>query len=86
MPRPNKINKILIASAAAVVQTGLSMITLELDQQADGQWRYRILQTLDGNQSVKVDWQWGPFSEVEAIQQAKDRFGRFDKILVLDWI
>ena len=86
MPRPNKINKILIASAAAVVQTGLSMITLELDQQADGQWRYRILQTLDGNQSVKVDWQWGPFSEVEAIQQAKNRFGRFDKILVLDWI
>lgn len=86
MPRPNKIFKILIASAAAVVQTGLSMITLELDQQADGQWRYRILQTLDGNQSVKVDWQWGPFSEVEAIQQAKNRFGRFDKILVLDWI
>ena len=86
MPRPNKIFKILIASAAAVVQTDLSMITLELDQQADGQWRYRILQTLDRNQSVKVDWQWGPFSEVEAIQQAKDRFGRFDKILVLDWI
>ena len=86
MPRPNKIFKILIASAAAVVQTGLSMITLELDQQADGQWRYRILQTLDGNQSVKVDWQWGPFREVEAIQQAKNRFGRFDKILVLDWI
>ena len=86
MPRPNKIFKILIASAAAVVQTGLSMITLELDQQANGQWRYRILQTLDGNQSVKVDWQWGPFSEVEAIQQAKNRFGRFDKILVLDWI
>jgi len=86
LPRPNKIFKILIASAAAVVQTGLSMITLELDQQADGQWRYRILQTLDRNQSVKVDWQWGPFSEVEAIQQAKDRFGRFDKILVLDWI
>lgn len=86
MPRPNKIFKINIASAAAVVQTGLSMITLELDQQADGQWRYRILQTLDGNQSVKVDWQWGPFSEVEAIQQAKNRFGRFDKILILDWI
>ena len=86
MPRPNKINKINIASAAAIVQTGLSMITLELDQQADGQWRYRILQTLDGNQSVKVDWQWGPFSEVEAIQQAKNRFGRFDKILILDWI
>jgi len=86
LPRPNKIFKINIASAAAIVQTGLSMITLELDQQADGQWRYRILQTLDGNQSVKVDWQWGPFSEVEAIQQAKNRFGRFDKILILDWI
>ena len=62
------------------------MITLELDQQANGQWRYRILQVLDGNQSVKVDWELGPFNEVEEIQQAKDRFGRFDKILILDWI
>ena len=83
---PQKIFKINIARATIRVQTGLSMITLELDQQANGQWRYRILQTLGGNQSVKVDWEWGPFSEVEAIQQAKDRFGRFDKILILDWI
>ena len=83
---PPKIFKINLARATIRVQTGLSMITLELDQQANGQWRYRILQTLGGNQSVKVDWEWGPFSEVEAIQQAKDRFGRFDKILILDWI
>lgn len=84
--QPLKIFKIDIASAAAPAQTGLSMITLELDQQANGQWRYRILQTLDGDQSVKVDWEWGLFSEVETIAQAKDRFGRFDKILILDWI
>ena len=83
---PQKIFKINIARPTTLAQTGLSMITLELDQQANGQWRYRILQTLGGNQSVKVDWEWGPFSEVEAIQQAKDRFGRFDKILILDWI
>jgi hypothetical protein len=62
------------------------MITLELDQQANGQWRYRILQCFHKEQFVKVDWQWGPFSEMETIQQAKDRFGRFDKILILDWI
>ena len=62
------------------------MKTLELDQTSSGQWRYRILQLLNEEQSVKVDWQWGPFSEVEAIQQAKNRFGRFDKILILDWI
>lgn len=83
---PQKLFKINLVKATILAQTGLSMITLELDQQANGQWRYRILQTLDGNQSVKVDWEWGPFSEVEAIQQAKDRFGRFDKILILDWI
>ena len=65
---------------------GLPMITLELDQQPDGQWRYRILQTFDGKQSVKVDWEYGCHNERETIQQAKDRFGSFDKILILDWI
>lgn len=84
--QPLKIFKINIARATILAQTSLSMITLELDQQANGQWRYRILQTLDGSQSVKVDWEWGPFSEEEAIQQAKDRFGRCNKILILDWI
>jgi hypothetical protein len=62
------------------------MKTLELDQQASGQWRYRILQLLNKEQSVKVDWQWGSFSEQETIQQAKGRFGSFEKTVILDWI
>jgi hypothetical protein len=62
------------------------MKTLELDQTSSGQWRYRILQLLNEEQSVKVDWQWGSFSEQETIQQAKGRFGSFEKIVILDWI
>jgi len=62
------------------------MKTLELDQTPSGQWRYRILQLLNEEQSVKVDWQWGSFSEQETIQQAKGRFGSFEKIVILDWI
>jgi hypothetical protein len=62
------------------------MKTLELDQQASGQWRYRILQLLNKEQSVKVDWQWGSFSEQETTQQAKGRFGSFEKTVILDWI
>jgi hypothetical protein len=62
------------------------MKTLELDQQASGQWRYRILQLLNKEQSVKVDWQWGSFSEQETIQQAEGRFGSFEKTVILDWI
>jgi len=61
------------------------MKTLELDQTSSGQWRYRILQLLNEEQSVKVDWQWGS-SEQETIQQAKGRFGSFEKIVILDWI
>jgi hypothetical protein len=62
------------------------MKTLELDQTSSGQWRYRILQLLNEEQSVKVDWQWGSFSEQETIQQAEGRFGSFEKIVILDWI
>ena len=62
------------------------MKTLELDQTPSGQWRYRILQLLNEEQSVKVDWQWGSFSEQETIQQAEGRFGSFEKIVILDWI
>jgi hypothetical protein len=61
-------------------------MNLELDQQASGQWRYRILQLLNEEQSVKVDWQWGSFSEQETIQQAEGRFGSFEKTVILDWI
>jgi len=62
------------------------MKTLELDQTSSGQWRYRILQLLNEEQSVKVDWQWGSFSEQETIQQAKGRFDSVEKIAILDWI
>ena len=62
------------------------MKTLELDQTSSGQWRYRILQLLNEEQSVKVDWQWGSFSEQETIQQAKGRFGSFEKTVILDYI
>ena len=62
------------------------MKTLELDQTSSGQWRYRILQLLNEEQSVKVDWQWGSFSEQETIQQAEGRFGSFEKTVILDWI
>lgn len=62
------------------------MRTLELDQQPNGQWRYRILETFEGRQWVKVDWEWGTFDEKETQEQAKDRFGSCDKIVILDWI
>ena len=62
------------------------MRTLELDQQANGQWRYRITQTLDRNIRILVDWEWGFYDEKETIKQAEDRFGKADKICILDWI
>jgi hypothetical protein len=62
------------------------MKTLELDQQASGQWRYRILETFEGRRWVKVDWQWGSFSEQETIQQAEGRFGSFETTVILDYI
>lgn len=62
------------------------MRTLELDQQANGQWRYRVTQTLDRSTRILVDWEWGTYDETETIKQAKDRFGKFDKIIMLDWI
>lgn len=62
------------------------MRTLELDQQANEQWRYRVTQTLDRSTRILVDWEWGTYDETETIKQAKDRFGKFDKIIMLDWI
>jgi hypothetical protein len=58
------------------------MRTLELDQAANGQWRYRV----KNNDSTLVDWEWGTFEETETIKQAKDRFGKFNRIIMLDWI
>lgn len=62
------------------------MRTLELQQQANGQWRYRVTQTLDGNTRTLVDWQWGPYDEKETIKQAEERFGKCDKTVIEDWI
>lgn len=62
------------------------MRTLELDQQHNGQWRYRVLETFDNETKTIVDWQWGPDSEEETLKQATERFGPFSKVVIEDWI
>ena len=62
------------------------MRILELDQTASGQWRYRILDVFDGETRIRVDWEWGTRSEQETENQARNRFGGYDKKVVLDWI
>lgn len=62
------------------------MRTLELDQTASGQWRYRILDTFDGESRIRVDWEWGTYCERETENQARNRFGGYDKMVILDWI
>jgi len=62
------------------------MKTLELDQHRNGQWKYRIIETIGNERRTLVDWEWGTFQENETINQARDRFGSFDKVIVLDWI
>ena len=62
------------------------MRTLELDQQHNGQWRYRVSETFDNETKIIVDWQWGPDSEEEALKQATERFGPFSKVVIEDWI
>lgn len=69
------------------------MRILELEEQANRQWRYRVTQTLVGNTSTLVgntstlvDWQWGFYDETETIKQAEERFGKCEKVIVLDWI
>ena len=76
-----QVGKVL-ETCAALCHSELPMRTLELDQAANGQWRYRV----KNNDSILVDWEWGTFEETETIKQAKDRFGKFDKIIMLDWI
>jgi hypothetical protein len=62
------------------------MRTLELDQNKDGQWKYRIIETIGNERRTLVDWEWGTYEEKETIEQAQERFGSFDKIYILDWI
>jgi hypothetical protein len=44
---------------------------IELKQNAAGQWMYQIIQA----QKVVVEWQYGPFTRENCIEQAKGRFG-----------
>ena len=62
------------------------MRTLELDQAPSGQWKYRLIETVDKTRYLRVDWEWGTYDEKETIKQAEDRFGKVDKICILDWI
>ena len=70
----------------AHVTLASAMITLELDQRRNGQWRYRIIETIGNERRTFVDWEWGTFQAKETIKQAEERFGTFDKVYVLDWI
>jgi hypothetical protein len=76
-----QVGKVL-ETCVALCHSERPMRTLELDQAANGQWRYRV----KNNDSTLVDWEWGTFEETETIKQAKDRFGKFNRIIMLDWI
>jgi transposase InsO family protein len=78
--------KKFLKAAPFGVTLASAMRTLELDQQANGQWRYRVTQTLDRSTRTLVDWQWGFYDEKETIKQAEERFGKCEKVIVLDWI
>jgi transposase InsO family protein len=78
--------KKFLKAAPFSVTLASAMRTLELDQQANGQWRYRVTQALDRSTRTLVDWQWGFYNEKETIKQAEERFGKCEKVIVLDWI
>ena len=53
------------------------MKTLQIEKTPSGQFRYRIVtpfEDLAKTCLVNVDWEFGPFSKEETIEQAKDRF------------
>lgn len=53
------------------------MKTLQIERTPSGQFRYRIVtpfEDLAKTLIVNVDWQFGPYSKEETIEQAKDRF------------
>lgn len=53
------------------------MKTLQIERMASGQFRYRIVtpfEDLAKTLIVNVDWEFGPFSKEETIEQAKGRF------------
>lgn len=53
------------------------MKTLQIEKTPSGQFRYRIVtpfEDLSKTLIVNVDWEFGPFSKEETIEQAKDCF------------
>ena len=53
------------------------MKTLQIERTPSGQLRYRIVtpfEDLSKTFLVNVDWEFGPYSKEETIEQAKDRF------------
>jgi len=51
-----------------------TMKTLQIEQTPSGQYRYRIVSTLEDELHVDVDWQFGNRSKEDTILQAEDRF------------
>ena len=48
--------------------------TLQIEQTPSGQYRYRIVSTVEDELHVDVDWQFGNRSKEDTILQAEDRF------------
>ena len=48
--------------------------TLQIERTATGQYRYRIVSTVEDELHVDVDWQFGNRSKEDTILQAEDRF------------
>jgi hypothetical protein len=56
---------------AAAAQT---VKTLQIEQTPSGQYRYRIVSTVDDEMHVDVAWQFGSRNKADTILQAEDRF------------
>ena len=59
------------SNPAAAAQT---VKTLQIEQTPSGQYRYRIVSTVDDEMHVDVAWQFGSRNKADTILQAEDRF------------
>jgi hypothetical protein len=50
------------------------MKTLQIECTPSGQYRYRIVSTVDDEMHVDVAWQFGNRDKADTILQAEDRF------------
>jgi hypothetical protein len=50
------------------------MRTLQIERTPSGQYRYRIVSTVDDEMRVDVDWEFGNRDKSDTILQAEDRF------------